>query len=161
MKLDIDRQEWGRSEIEISGDLRLEMGDGHPGSVQVEGSLTVDNLENRFLLKGKLKATGDTQCGRCLEAFTFVWDVPVEIMVLRNQDSKEGHDDTLVLHQSRGEVDLREALVECVVLACPLSAVCRDDCQGICLSCGIDKNKQSCDCKDEDYDPRWAALDDI
>ncbi len=161
MKLDIDRQEWGRSEIEISGSLSLEMGEDRPKSVQLEGFLTVDNLENRFLLNGDLKATGETKCGRCLEAFTFVWDVPVEIMVLRNQDSNEGQDDSLVLHQSRGEVDLSEALIECVVLASPLATVCRDDCKGLCPSCGIDRNKQSCSCKDDDFDPRWAALDNL
>ena len=161
MKLDIDTQDWGQSEMQISGDLSLELGEENPQLVQVEGILSVDNLENRFQLKGKVKATGDTQCGRCLETFRFVWDAPVEIVILRNIDRDGDQGDTPVLHQSHGLVDLSEALIECVTLAFPLTTFCREDCKGLCSTCGIDLNKQSCDCKEEDIDPRWAALDNL
>lgn len=161
MKLDIDRIEHGRSSWPVSGELKLDMGEDRPAEASLEGALQVDNLENRFLVTGELKASGKAQCARCLEEFVFVWDVPVEIMILRNQDTDEGEDDTLVLHQSRGEVDLREALTECLLLAYPISTVCREDCQGLCPTCGVDRNKQSCDCAEEDYDPRWAGLDDL
>ena len=159
MKLDIDRIELGRSELPVSGTLTLDMGEGRPAEAAIEGNLVVDNLENRFLVNGDLKARGQASCARCLVDFEHAWDVPVEIMVLRNLDSDEGEGDTLVLHQNRGEVDLREALTECAVLAYPITAVCREDCKGLCAQCGVDRNKQSCDCAQEDYDPRWAGLD--
>ncbi len=165
MKLDIDRQEHGRTELDISGSLSLDIGEGCPDTAQLQGVLAVDNLESRFLLNGSLMASGDALCGRCLETFNFEWKVPVDIMVLlrqeRNQDPDEGHGKTIGLHQSLGEVDLGPTLTECLVLAYPITTVCREDCQGICASCGIDRNKQSCSCKDEDFDPRWAALDDL
>jgi len=161
MKLDIDTQDWGQTEMQISGDLKLELGEGNPQEVRVDGTLLVENLENRFHLKGKVKTTGDTQCGRCLETFSYSWDSPVEITVLRNIDRGEDQGDTVVLHQSRGLVDLSEAVTECVTLAFPLTTFCREDCKGICPTCGIDLNRQSCDCKEEDIDPRWAALDNL
>jgi len=161
MKLDIDTQDWGQSEIVISDELNLELGEGNPQTARAEGNLTVENLENRFHLKGKVKATGNAQCGRCLETFSYVWDAPVEIMVLRNVERDGDQGDTVVLHQSRGIVDLREAVTECVTLAFPLTTYCREDCKGLCPTCGIDLNRQSCDCKEEDIDPRWAALDDL
>ncbi|PID78839.1 hypothetical protein CSA17_03440 [bacterium DOLJORAL78_65_58] len=159
MKLDIDRIEHGRSELPIAGTLQLGMGEDHPAEAAISGNLVVDNLENRFLVNGDLKATGSVPCARCLKEFMFAWDVPVEVMILRNLDSDEGEGDSLVLHQSRGEVDLRQALTECAVLAYPITAVCREDCKGLCPHCGVDRNKQSCDCEQEDYDPRWAGLD--
>ena len=161
MKLDIDTQDWGQEEMGISHNLNLDLGEGNPQSVKVEGSLMVDNLENRFHLKGKLKATGDAQCGRCLETFEFVWNAPVEIVILRNIDRDGDQGDTVVLHQSRGLVDLSEAVSECLTLAFPLTTYCQEDCKGLCPTCGIDLNKQSCDCKEEDIDPRWAALDNL
>ncbi len=165
MKLDIDRQDFGRTELQISGPLGLDMGEGSPESALLEGVLDVENLESRFLLAGALKATGNAVCGRCLETFSFGWKVPVDIMVLlrqeRSHDPHQEQGKTHVLIQSRGEVDLAPTLTECMVLAFPISTVCREDCQGICSSCGIDKNKQSCSCKDEDFDPRWAALDNL
>jgi len=159
MKLDIDRTELGRSELPISGTLTLDMGEDRPDEAAISGTLVVDNLENRLIVNGDLKASGRVDCARCLEEFTFAWDVPVEVMVLRNLDSDEGEGDSLVLHQNRGEVDLRAPLTECVVLAYPITAVCREDCKGLCPQCGVDRNKQSCDCAQEDYDPRWAGLD--
>ncbi len=163
MKLDIDRQDYGRSEIEISGTLALDMGEDRPGTATVQGTLIVDNLETRFLLNGKVKASGQSQCGRCLEDFQFEWDVPVDIMIMlqqeRNQDPDEGQNKTMILHQNRGEVDLSETLTECLVLAFPIATVCSEECKGLCSSCGIDLNRQSCECTNEDFDPRWAALD--
>jgi len=161
MKLDIDTQDWGETEMQISGDLSLDLGEGNPQTAKVEGLLMVDNLENRFHIKGKVKATGDAQCGRCLETFSYAWNAFVEITILRNIDRDGEQGDTVVLHQSRGLVDLSEAVTECVTLAFPLTVYCREDCKGLCTTCGIDLNKQSCDCTEEDIDPRWAALDNL
>ena len=165
MKLDIDSSDFGQTELTISGSLDLEIGEGRPDSALLEGVLHVDNMDSRFLLKGTLKATGDSHCGRCLETFSFVWKVPVDIMVLLRQEKYQNPDDgqgkTHVLHQSRGEVDLGPTLTECMVLAYPITTVCSQECKGLCSACGIDLNKQSCSCNDEDFDPRWAALDDL
>lgn len=159
MRLDIDRTEHGRTELPISAELELKFGEDRPDAASLQGTLRVDNLESRFLVNGELQATSDVPCARCLEKFSFAWEVPVEIMVLCDHKSDEGEGDTLVLHQSRGEVDLRAALTECVVLAYPITTICREDCKGLCPTCGVDRNKQSCDCEEEDYDPRWAGLD--
>lgn len=159
MKLDMDRTEVGRSEINISGQLDLEWADDRPSSAQISGNLTVDNLEQRYLLSGKLEANGRCTCVRCLEEFELTWTVPVEIMVLRNVDTDEGQDETMVLHQESGEVDLRETLRESLLLAYPAATICRPECQGICVQCGVDLNKEACTCADDDVDPRWAGLD--
>ena len=161
MKLDIDTQDWGESELQVSEDLSFDMGEGRPQTAKVEGLLKVENLENRFHLKGKVKATGDAQCGRCLETFSYSWKAPVEIIVLRNVDRQDEQGDTVVLHQEHGLVDLDEAIAECVTLAFPLTTICMENCKGLCPTCGIDLNKQSCDCTEDDVDPRWAALDNL
>jgi uncharacterized protein len=42
-----------------------------------------------------------------------------------------------------------------------MAILCRDDCAGICPSCGTDLNSGSCDCVDDTTDPRWAALGEL
>jgi len=158
MKLDLDRQEHGRAELPVEGDLALDLGDGRPDRATIRGSLVVDNVESRFLLNGTLEATGRAECSRCLAAFDLRWDVPVELIVLRDVDTDEGEGDSLVIRQRSGEVDLTEALRESAVLAVPLAPVCREDCRGLCPRCGIDRNTGTCDCADEDIDPRWEGL---
>ncbi len=159
MELDLDRQEHGRSEIDISGKLDLALGEGRPTTAQVSGTLVVQNIESRFLLDGNLQATGTAGCGRCLNDFPLQWDVPVSVMVLRDVDSEEEEEgETLLILQSRGIADLQPSLRECTILAYPLSPVCRATCKGLCVSCGIDLNLEVCECENEDYDPRWEGL---
>ena len=118
---------------------------------------TVD-MENRFLVTGILSVSGPAECGRCLVEFDQTWEVPVEIMIIRKVDSEEGADDSLVLHQTSGIVDLAEPLRDCVILAYPQAPVCREDCQGICAQCGTDLNEGACSCVEAEVDPRWEGL---
>ena len=160
MILDLDRHPGGRSELTITGSLDLAMTAGRPGSAAVEGTLVVQNLESRVLLNGTLVASGRAECGRCLEEFDIKWEVPVEVMILRDVDSDETESETLLILQQKGEVDLREPLRECAVLGYPQAPVCRDDCKGLCPSCGIDRNQGSCECEEDNVDPRWEGLPD-
>jgi uncharacterized protein len=158
MKLDLDRQPQGRSELEIVGRLALGMGEGRPDEVEVSGTLTVQNITSRILVSGSLQAEGAAVCDRCLGDFPLQWPVPVDLMVLRDVASDEDEGETLLILQRDGEVDLQEPLREFCVLAFPQMAVCRDDCQGLCPSCGADLNAAPCDCEKEDFDPRWEGL---
>ena len=158
MKLDLDRQGAGRTELAIDGSLEIGLPEGRPDRVALHGVLTVDNIESRFLVGGQLSATGRTECGRCLSDFELTWDVPVEITVLRDVHSEEGVDDSMVIHQKTGVVDLTRPLRESVILAFPLTVVCREDCKGLCAQCGADWNETTCECVSDDIDPRWEGL---
>ncbi len=158
MKLDLDRQADGRSELEIAGELVLGLTSGRPDGVTLGGVLTVDNVSSRFLLGGSLTAAGRAECSRCLKEFPFRWEVPVELQVLCDVDTDEGEWDTLVIRQRKGEVDLRETLQESVVLALPQAPLCTEDCRGLCPDCGVDRNEIACDCADKNHDPIWDGL---
>ncbi len=160
MQLDLDGQETGQAEMSIAGPLQLGLGEGRPDKAEITGALVVQNVESRFMVTGTLRATGQAECGRCLQAFEIKWDVPVALMVLRDAHSEEEDGVLLVLHQRQGVVDLEESLRECAVLAYPQSPVCAESCQGFCASCGKDLNKESCECAKDDYDPRWDGLPD-
>ncbi len=158
MKLDLERQGEGRTILAVAGGVELELPEDWPQRAELNGELTVDNVGSRFLINGTLRATGQADCARCLDSFRLEWEVPVEIMVLRDVHSDEGSDDSLVLHQKKGVVDLTEPLRECAVLALPPAPICRDDCRGICAQCGADLNQNPCGCVAEDVDPRWEGL---
>lgn len=159
MKLDLDGTQHGRSEIEISGTIELAWAEDRPQEAVAQGVLVVDNFESRVMLHGFLQTVGQASCGRCLEVCDVSWKVPVEIMILCGDDTDEDESDTMVIRQTTGEVDLTESLRECLLLSYPPVNVCREDCQGLCAQCGIDLNKGSCKCAEEEVDPRWAGLD--
>ncbi len=60
---------------------------------------------------------------------------------------------------SDNRIDLTQAVYDQMMLSLPLARLCKDDCRGICSHCGINRNKQSCTCLDQDsVDPRLAVL---
>ncbi len=158
MRLDLDRTPSGQSDLPVDGRMAGVLGDEGPEEARVHGSLRVDNLDSRFVLRGELSATITVACGRCLNDFELAYVVPVQLVVLRDSASEEGDSDTPVLHQRGGVVELGDALREAVVLAVPQARVCRDECRGICAQCGTDLNTAKCDCADEEIDPRWEGL---
>jgi DUF177 domain-containing protein len=48
-----------------------------------------------------------------------------------------------------------------VLLALPMHAVCREDCKGLCGSCGQNLNEGECRCAVDRVDPRFAQLKDF
>lgn len=158
MKLDLDRSPRGRSELPLAGTVELDWQADRASSVSLTGSLVVDNLEGRVLVSGALQASGSAVCTRCLEPFDLRWDVEVSCMVLRDTASDEGADDSMVISQRDGLVDLREVLRESAILAYPQQTVCDPQCRGLCAGCGHNLNREACTCEAAQHDPRWDAL---
>jgi len=69
-------------------------------------------------------------------------------------------DDVVPIPAGARELDLRPAVREEWLLAVPAFALCRDDCKGICPTCGADRNTGACNCA-PDPDVRWAGLRDV
>jgi uncharacterized protein len=159
MKLDIDRQGPGRSELSVDENVDLTEAPAAPDSVSVGGLLQVENLESRILLSGTLEAECRVECDLCLESFDLVFEVPLALIVIRDANG-EDESDAWVIYQMRGEADLSEALREAVLIALPQKLVCRQDCLGLCPECGVNRNHTSCHCRQVEVDPRWNGLPD-
>jgi uncharacterized protein len=55
-------------------------------------------------------------------------------------------------------LDLAEAIREYALLEMPMQVFCREDCKGLCPTCGADLNEGPCDCRNDEGDERFAAL---
>jgi uncharacterized protein len=55
-------------------------------------------------------------------------------------------------------LDLDRWAQDALVLAMPLRVLCREDCAGLCATCGTDLNHDTCSCVTETVDERWSAL---
>ena len=55
-------------------------------------------------------------------------------------------------------LDLTEALRQYALLAIPMRPLCREDCAGLCPTCGHNLNQGACGCSHREIDPRWAKL---
>jgi uncharacterized protein len=128
-------------------------------TVPAQTEVTVDALlewvNDGILASGTATAPWEAECRRCLGPVR--GEVTAEFRELFEQDSREGESYPL-----KGDrIDLGPLAREALLLELPLAPLCRDDCKGLCPSCGKDLNAGPCECPADERDPRWATLDGL
>jgi uncharacterized protein len=114
----------------------------------------------RFYWHGRLEGDVEMPCRRCLaDATAHVED---ETHVIFAEEGDDDTDDPDVYRLAAGaiELDLRPVIREQWLLVVPQFALCREDCQGLCLTCGADLNAGPCGCPPAS-DSRWDTLKKI
>ena len=116
-------------------------------------------------LQARLEARLSLSCGRCLEPYQARIGVEFQLILVRRATEDLGPEETEMpaedvgLFQAEdGRVDLATVVTEQIYLGLPLKPVCRPDCQGLCATCGVNRNHLECDCCGETVDLRLAPL---
>jgi len=157
-------QDFPPGAIEFGPDLRQQ------GPLHTEGRAEVI-VEHRghkesiddIRIVGKLDATMEVSCARCLDPVTHSVDWAFDLLYRplgvdrRAEEVSITEADTEIGYYEGDGLLLEDVLREQVLLATPLKLVCREDCKGLCPQCGIDRNTASCTCE-KPIDPRLAAL---
>jgi len=114
----------------------------------------------RYYFSGHLEGEAAAQCRRCLTDVSV--SVAEDVQLLFVESDTEGADDpdVYVVDARAYELDMRPALREQWLLAVPAFVLCRDDCKGLCPTCGADLNAGACDCVPV-TDSRWDALRNV
>ncbi len=115
---------------------------------------TVNPVPGGAELKARLGATVPLMCSRCLE--TFPWDVQMAFAWKVLKTSAD--EDASVLVAPEGKIGLEDLATEQLYLNLPLKPICSSKCQGLCPSCGTNRNLGTCECVIEEIDPRLAPL---
>lgn len=114
----------------------------------------------RFYFTGSLAGQVHSECRRCLAEFELGVSGDVQLLFAEAGLDDAEEDDVVPIPPGARELDLRPALREEWLLAVPAFALCREDCKGLCPTCGTDRNTGACDCAAAS-DPRWAGLRDL
>jgi uncharacterized protein len=114
----------------------------------------------RYYFSGHLEGEMNAECRRCLTDVST--SVAEDVQLLFVESGTEGDDDpdVYVVDSRAYELDMRPALREQWLLAVPAFVQCRDDCKGLCPTCGADLNAGACECAPA-TDSRWDALRDV
>jgi uncharacterized protein len=132
------------------------------GTPKVSGEIFVN--EQRVLIKGRVSGTAQLECDRCLKPIEQAVDSKLKVEyvtpeVYEAQHAVELNEEDLDLAVFDGEsINIDDLVAEELMLALPDHILCRDDCKGICPTCGADRNNVSCDCESKATDPRWDEL---
>ena len=130
----------------------------------VELGFDIHKDKDKFRLVGRVKTTLELPCSRCLEPYPLPVDQEFDLRYHPHSEASaeaetEVEDEDLETSFYRDEqIDLNELLREQFYLALPMKPLCREDCKGLCATCGTNLNTGTCDCSTGWEDPRLAAL---
>lgn len=140
-------------------------------------------VSGTVLLTGDLSAHLIAPCKRCVK--DVAQDLPVHFTLnlvpkpakVKEEDEDGSEEDARSQKRDSGgsfalgdadreyfdgrTIDLDPIVREQVLLALPVSVLCRDDCKGLCPQCGQDLNEAECGCERKVVDPRLAVLKTI
>ncbi len=118
-------------------------------------------------LRGELLTKASTICGRCLKPVELQIDVKfaerfVPAVSWRHEEQHELQEEDLNISVFDGEgIELDDLVKEEILLAIPAHVLCSEDCKGLCPSCGVDRNSETCDCEAKQIDSRWDKLKNL
>jgi uncharacterized protein len=132
---------------------------------EVSGRVRREGTE--VALSGQLQAKLEVVCGRCLQPVELPISADFSERFVRTvswaaEEQHELQPEDLNISVFDGEgLELDDLVREELLLAVPVNVLCRDDCKGLCPSCGIDRNLSQCQCEAEEIDSRWQKLKEL
>lgn len=98
-----------------------------------------------YFWRGRIEGRLGASCRRCLRDVVVPVSSAVDVLFSADPDMQ---DDASVypLPDPPAVVDVREAIREELALAVPAFVLCREDCLGLCPTCGADLNQGPCGC---------------
>jgi uncharacterized protein len=139
-------------------------GSNVPPEAEVGIDVVLEVVNGGIVVIGTVTAPWVGECRRCLGEMR--GDLVIEVREIyeprtagEESASIEAEEETYPLLGD--QLDLMPLARDAVLLNLPLAPLCRDDCAGLCPTCGADRNEGPCDCPPGDRDPRWATLDGL
>jgi uncharacterized protein len=139
-----------------------------PAGAELELDLRLESVLDGVLVTADVTAPLGGECARCLEpvhdtitvSFTELWSYPEQAdRYARTAGESLGDDEVYLLDGDR--LDLEQAVRDAIVLALPAQPLCRDDCAGLCVTCGGRLDDLEPNHSHAQADSRWAALVDL
>lgn len=96
----------------------------------LEISAKVTRGDDEVFAKITAKSCYDSFCDRCLEAVTQDWSAEFTLTF----DAKECNE----------FIEMDEDIRQELILNLPVRILCRADCKGLCVDCGVNLNAQEC-----------------
>jgi len=139
----------------------------------VKGNVTISNSGELLIVRGSFKSTISLECARCLADVRqpIDGDILEQFAIIGVEDSPRRDEAPAIVQDEDNEmpeglfeglvIDLRVLIRQSAILNAPLNVLCREDCKGLCPSCGKNRNLISCDCSFEATNRPFASLPEL
>lgn len=136
-------------EAQISpADLALTFQDeGFDQPLDFRGQLQ-NSGRNVYSLTGTLQSRYTSVCARCLAPASIAVETTIAERFEPEQPETVRNPDLECYRYAGHVIDIGQALRDNLLLALPQRLLCREDCPGLCPTCGKNLNEGPCDCAD-------------
>lgn len=124
---------------------------------RIEGVVRVSRAKEGILAQTDLTLHATRQCSRCLEEFEDPLHIKVEELYAHPKPIEE----TEFFVGKDAKLDLAPLVRAEALIQLSHRAYCQEDCKGLCMYCGVNLNHETCDCADDQIDPRMAKLQEL
>ncbi|MFU0833073.1 MAG: DUF177 domain-containing protein [Oscillospiraceae bacterium] len=125
--------------------------------VTVKG--TVESRDGSARLKANVSFDFSIPCDRCAERIDRHYDYTFSHILVRSVENSKDKDRFIEIPDEK--LDLDKLMREDILLELPSKFLCREDCKGICPTCGKNLNEGPCGCKKHTTDPRLEVLEKL
>jgi len=125
--------------------------------IRVTGRLSSAG-EGRFYFTGRIAGSIELPCRLCLDEVDVDVEEDVHLLLAELGADEADDPDVFLYDPNERNLDLRPAIRETWLLTAPAYVQCREDCKGLCPTCGINLNEGTCSCTTTTTDSRWDAL---
>jgi len=121
--------------------------------------LRVESVSEGVLVSGTVSAPITGECSRCLAPFQEHIEVGMTELFAYPDSLTEATTEEDEVGRVLGDtVDLEQLIIDAVGLELPFAPVCRDDCPGLCATCGVALATAAPNHHHDQIDARWAKL---
>ncbi len=96
----------------------------------ITGSITIIRLDDGLAASGQAQLAFKLECYRCLDGYEHEMELALKGMFMDKPDEEEWP------ISNRGEIDIAPMIRQEALLRIPIQQLCRDDCAGLCDTCG-------------------------
>ena len=125
----------------------------------LRGSVQVIRVEDGLFVEGAVESQLRLECVRCLDPFAF--PITLQLAEMFRLPGSAPSPDAIYAVSEDGKLDLAPLIREHAWLAIPMKPLCDPECKGLCPHCGVNLNRESCECEEIRVDPRLAPLKEL
>ena len=118
----------------------------------------VGNEESKTIdISCDAEITVNIPCDRCTEDVKYTFNISIErSLKLEDETIAES-----VPYIDDNMLDVDKLVFDEVLVDWPVKVLCKEDCKGLCPTCGINLNNETCGCDNIPKDPRMAKFKEV
>lgn len=136
------------------------------GPVSIDVTVRKGEQPAEYVADGGVQFHADLNCARCAEPYPFASHSTFHLRFrprpeAAGEEAEEveiSNEELDVEFYTERSIPLRELATEQIQLSIPMKPLCDENCLGLCPGCGINRNRETCNCESSIVDERWGTL---